>query len=337
MRRALAACATAGCALLLALVLPAFADGQWTGGSYTSWKGFLFYAPMVWPSRDYKLYVPAGLPKDEPAPLVVMLHGCKQDPDAFAAGTRMNQLADRHGFRVLYPRQGALQNVEHCWNWFDAASQRGWGEAAIIAGMVEDVAKRNPVDRHRIYVAGLSAGGAMTSILASCRADLFAAAAVHSGVAYEAATNPWTALAALEDGGSTPPDEAGRDAWKCSGSAARAMPVIVFQGESDTRVRPVNAGRIVGAFAQMNDLADDGKDNDSVKAQPTSARAETVSGQRAYLVREYAYGGKTLIREYRVEGMGHAWSGGDEAQPYNDRLGPDASALIWEFFSQHTR
>lgn len=333
LRRALAA----ALALLPALAAPAFAEGQWSGGSYATWKGFLFYAPMVWPSRDYRLYVPAGLAKDQAAPLVVMLHGCKQDPDAFAAGTRMNRLADRHGFRVLYPRQGALQNFEQCWNWFDAASQRGWGEAAIISGMVEEVAKRHALDRRRIYVAGLSAGGAMTSILASCHADLFAAAAVHSGVAYKAATSPWTALAALENGGSTPPDEAGRDAWECSGSGSRAMPVVVLQGESDARVKPVNAGRIVGAFAQMNDLADDRKDNDSVKSQPTSTRTETVPGGRGYAVREYAYGGRTLIREYRVEGMGHAWSGGDESQPYNDRSGPDASALIWEFFSQHAR
>ncbi|HEX6828136.1 MAG TPA: PHB depolymerase family esterase [Burkholderiales bacterium] len=325
----------AASALLIAFAPPA-PGGEWASGSYATWKGFLFYAPAVWPSRDYKLYVPAGLPKRKAVPLVVMLHGCKQDPDAFAAGTRMNQLADRHGFLVLYPRQGATQNLDRCWNWFDAASQSGWGEAAIIAGMVDDVAAHHPVDRRRIYVAGMSAGGAMTSILASCRADLFAAAAIHSGLAYEAATSPWTALGALESGGGTPPDEAGRDAWKCSGSSGRAMPVIVFQGEADSRVRPVNADRIVAAFAQMNDLADDGKDNDSVQARPASG-SQSVPGGRNYVVREYAAGGRTLIREYRVEGMGHSWSGGDESQPYNDRLGPDASALIWEFFSQHTR
>jgi poly(hydroxyalkanoate) depolymerase family esterase len=323
-------------ALLLGLAPPSPA-GDWGSGSYTSWKGFLFYAPMVWPSRDYRLYLPAGLAKDRPAPLVIMLHGCKQDPDSFAAGTRMNRLADRHGFLVLYPRQGSGHNAQHCWNWFDAASQRGWGEAAIIAGMAEEVARRHPVDRHRVYVAGMSAGGAMASILASCHADLFAAAAIHSGVAYRAATSPWTALSALDQGGGTPPDDAGRDAWKCSGSGRRAMPVIVFQGESDDRVRPVNADRIVGAFAQMNDLADDGRDNDSVNARATAARTEAVPGGRNYLVREYTAAGRTLIREYRVEGMGHAWSGGDESQPYNDRFGPDASALIWEFFSRHTR
>lgn len=323
-------------ALLLAPV-PAAHAGEWAQYSYSTWKGVLFYAPFVWPSRDYRLYVPAGLPGDKPAPLVVMLHGCKQDPESFAAGTRMNQLADRQGFLVLYPHQGRWQNVDRCWNWFDAASQRGWGEAAIVAGMVEDVAGRRPVDRRRVYVAGLSAGGAMTSILASCHAELFAAAAIHSGVAYKAATSPWTALSALEKGGSTAPEEAGLDAWKCSGSGNHAMPVIVFHGDSDDRVRPVNADRIVGAFAQMNDLADDGRDNDSVKAQAASARTESVPGGRSYLVREYAGAGRTLISEYRVQGMGHAWSGGDESQPYNDRFGPDASALIWEFFSQHSR
>ncbi|HEX9181178.1 MAG TPA: PHB depolymerase family esterase, partial [Burkholderiales bacterium] len=274
---------------------------------------------------------------DRPAPLVVMLHGCKQDPESFAAGTRMNRLADRHGFRVLYPRQGRWQNAQHCWNWFDAASQRGWGEAAIIVGMVDAVAKRHSVDRRRVYVAGLSAGGGMAAILASCHAERFAAAAIHSGVSYKAATSPWTAVSALEKGGGTPPAEAGRDAWECSGAGKLAMPVIVFQGESDDRVRPLNADQIVGTFAQMNDLADDGQDNDSVKARASAARSDAVPGGRSYQVREYSAGGRTLIREYRVEGMGHAWSGGDEVQPYNDRFGPDASALIWEFFSQYAR
>jgi poly(hydroxyalkanoate) depolymerase family esterase len=326
---------TAALALLAALASPA-SGGEWKTGSYGSWKGYLFYAPLVWPSRGFQLYVPSSL-SGQAAPLVVMLHGCKQDPEAFAAATRMNRLADHHGFLVLYPRQGARQNIDRCWNWFDAASQQGWGEAAIIAGMVEEVVKHHPVDRRRIYVAGLSAGGAMASILASCYAELFAAAAIHSGVAYKSATSPWSALQALETGGRTPPDMAGRAAWKCAGSGGEAMPVIVFQGESDDRVRPVNADRIVASFAQMNDLADDGQDNDSVSPRPSLERTGTVPGGRSYLVREYIAGGRTLIREYRIEGMGHAWSGGDPSRPYTDRFGPDASALIWEFFSRHTR
>jgi poly(hydroxyalkanoate) depolymerase family esterase len=332
MRRALTACLALGLALGAALA----SAGQWAGGSYTSWKGWLLYAPMAWPSRDYQLYVPASYRMDSPVPLVVMLHGCKQDPDAFAAGTRMNQLADRHGFLVLYPRQDGLSNLDHCWNWFDASSQKGWGEAAIIAGMVQDITKRYSVDKRRVYVAGLSAGGAMTAILASCYADLFAAAAIHSGVEYEAATAPWNALSALSEGGKTPPDTAGRDAYKCSGSKRRPMPVAVFQGEADTRVRPINADQIVRQFAHMNDLADDGRDNGSVKALPTVSNWETVPGGHRYLVRDYRYNGEVLIREYRIEGMGHAWSGGDEAQPYNDKAGPDATGLIWEFFSQHS-
>jgi poly(hydroxyalkanoate) depolymerase family esterase len=333
LRRALSACI----ALIFALGAAPVPAGQWTIGSTTSWKGSLFYAPMVWPSRDYKLYLPASYRAGTPAPLVVMLHGCKQDPDSFAAGTRMNELAERHAFLVLYPKQDGLSNFDHCWNWFDVSSQQGLGEAAIIASMVEEITKTHTIDRHRIYVAGLSAGGAMSAILASCYADLFAAAAIHSGMEYEAASTPWSALTALEEGGKTPPDTAGRDAYKCSGSKRRPMPVVVFQGEADTRVRPINADQIVRQFAQMNDLADDGRDNDSVKAVPTASKQETVPGGHPYRVREYLYNGTTLIKEYRIEGMGHAWSGGNEAEPYNDRAGPDATGLIWEFFSQHTR
>ncbi len=333
LRRALGA----ALALLLALSTPLVAAGQWSGGNYRTWSGFLLYAPWIWPSRDYRLYLPDGLDPGIARPLLVLLHGCKQDPEGFAAGSRMNALADREGFLVLYPRQDAASNIERCWNWFDGFTQNRLGEAAIIMGMVDEVAKRYPVDQHRIYVAGLSAGGAMAAILASCYADVFAAAAIHSGVAYKAATAPWNALAALEAGSRTAPEAAGRDAWKCSNSTQRPMPVIVFQGDADERVRPINADQVVRQFAQMGDLADDGQDNDSVKAAPTATTREQQPGGHAYTVREYRYGGTMLLLEYRIQGMAHAWSGGDEAQPYNDAAGPDATELMWRFFTQHSR
>lgn len=324
-------------ALLLSIFAPPALAGQWNPGRYSTWSGFLLYTPWVWPSRDYRLYVPDNLAPGSPRPLVVMLHGCKQEPDDFAAGTRMNALADREGFLVLYPKQDAASNIDRCWNWFDSFSQNRLGEAAIIMGMVEEVAGEYPVDRRRIYVAGLSAGGAMAAVLASCYADVFAAAAVHSGVAYKAATAPWEALSALEKGSRTAPDTGGRDAWKCSKSTRRPIPVAIFQGEADERVRPVNADHLVRQFAQMGDLADDGRDNDSVKAAPTATTLEQQPQGHAYLLREYRYGGKMMIQEIRVQGMGHAWSGGDDAKPYNDAAGPDATQLMWRFFIQHSR
>lgn len=333
MRRALGAAV----ALLLALSAPLATSGQWSSGNYATWSGFLLYAPWVWPSRDYRLYVPDNLPAGRGRPLVVMLHGCKQDPEAFAAGTRMNALADREGFLVLYPKQDRASNIDRCWNWFDSFSQKRLGEAAIIMGMVQEVREARAVDPRRIYVAGLSAGGAMAAILASCYADVFAAAAIHSGVAYEAATAPWEALAVLEKGSRTDADTAGSDAWKCSNSTKRPMPVIVFQGEADERVRPVNADQLVRQFAQLGDLADDGRDNDTIRATPVATTAEQKPGGYAYVVRDYAFAGTTLIREYRVRDLGHAWSGGNSAEPYNDPAGPDATELMWQFFARHAR
>ena len=153
---------------------------------------------MVPKSRDYRLYVPRGYVKGKPMPLVVMLHGCKQDPESFAAGTRMNRLADEYGFLVLYPRQSVLANGYSCWNWFDPSTQTRGGEAAIVMAMVDDVRARYSVDAERIYVAGISAGGAFAAILASCYADVFAAAAVHSGFPYGVADNPIAGLRVME-------------------------------------------------------------------------------------------------------------------------------------------
>lgn len=328
------------CFFTLALTIAAGAaeSGQWLSGTHYTWSGFLATAPWILPSRDYRLYIPSAYRQGQSIPLVVMLHGCKQNPENFAAGTRMNELAEKKHFLVLYPRQDIYSNIDHCWNWFDYLDQRGLGEAAIITGMVEKIGKTYSVDRRRIYVAGLSAGAAMTAILASCYSNLFAAAAIHSGVEYEAATVPWEAATALTRGGFTPPDTAGKDAYRCSGSAQRPMPVVVFHGDADQRVAPVNAEQIVRQFAQMNDYADDGKDNGTVKSIPTAVTPGQVPNGRSYTVKEYRYGEKLLLQEYRVHGMGHAWSGGDDKQePHNDPLGPDASALIWEFFSQHSR
>lgn len=296
----------------------------------------MFYAPWVPPQRDYQLYVPSGYQAGKTSPLVVMLHGCKEDPQVFADGTRMNRLAETHGFLVLYPRQDATSNPDRCWNWFDPFNQRrNMGEAAIIAGMVESVKQSYGVDRNRVYVAGMSAGGAMTSIMASCYADVFAAAAVHSGVEYKAATSPWSARSALEQKGKTEPAVAGYDAYKCSGSSRRLMPVLVIHGKADTRVNVQNADQIVEQFAQMSDYADDGEDNDTIRGAPTQTITENPHGGHSYTVMSYQYGGRLLLQKYIVNDLGHAWSGGDAKFPYNDPKGPDAGRIIWDFFSKH--
>ena len=315
--------------------------------SIASPDGGLAYNWVVSNSRDYRLYVPKGYVKGRALPLVVMLHGCKQDPESFAAGTRMNRLADEYGFLVLYPRQSMLANGYSCWNWFDPRTQARGGEAAIVMAMVDDVVRRYSVDADRIYVAGISAGGAFAAILATCYADVFAAAAVHSGIPYAAADNPIAGMRVLERAYPYDAEKSGKAAFDCRGSGRRAMPILVIQGSVDEKVLPKASGDIIKQFAQVDDFCDDGQDNDSVAATRLvkDAVAAQPGGQQAYEVSTFTREGKPMLQEVLVTGLGHAWSGGDDGRakpgdavkyPYNDPQGPDASRMMWRFFAQHT-
>ena len=250
----------------------------------------------------------------------------------------MNELAEQKNFLVLYPQQGITSNADQCWNWFDGATQHKRGEAAIISGIVDKVESKYSIDAHRVYVAGLSAGAGMASILASCYSDVFAAAAIHSGPEYEAADYS-NAASVLTTAKTTRPAKAGHDAYLCSDSAHRLMPVIVFHGGSDQRVIPKHAEQVIQQFAQMNDYADDGVNNNSVRAIETSRTDNQPTGHYPYTVYDYHYDGQLLLQKYLIAGMAHKWSGG---QPVNgddhyDPLGPDATSLIWAFFEAHGR
>jgi poly(hydroxyalkanoate) depolymerase family esterase len=258
-------------------------------------------------ARDYKLFVPAGADGDS-RPLVVMLHGCTQDPDDFARGTRMNELARSQGFLVLYPAQSRRGNAQGCWNWFKHNHQaRGRGEPGILAGMVRAVGARHGADPRRVYVAGLSAGGAMAAILGEAYPELFAAVGVHSGLAAGAATDMPSAFAAMN--GSAPP-------MRAKAGTAGGPPTIVFHGDADTTVKLVNADRVA-------------------QAAGASRGGEAVRGTRngrAFTQRVFA-GGR--IEQWTVHGAGHAWSGGSPSGSYADPQGPDASAEMLRFFLAH--
>jgi poly(hydroxyalkanoate) depolymerase family esterase len=344
--RAAIVCAGALMLSALAVDAPAADAGAFLPEvSIASPAGGLAYNWIASKSRDYRLYVPASYVKGRPAPLLVMLHGCKQDPESFAAGTRMNRLADEYGFLVLYPRQSALANGYSCWNWFDPRTQSRGGEAAIVMAMVDDVVARYSIDADRIYVAGMSAGGAFAAILGSCYADVFAAAAVHSGFPYGVADNPIAGLRVMEKAYAYDAEKSGQAAFDCRGGGRRTMPLLVIQGAEDDKVLPKAAGDVIKQFAQVDDLCDDGQDNDSVSA--TRLAKDTVAaapGTHAYTVSTYSRAGKPLLQEVLVTGLGHAWSGGEDGRekpgdrakyPYNDPQGPDASRMMWGFFSQH--
>ena len=282
--------------------------------------------------RRYKLYVPADKPAG-PVPLVVMLHGCKQDPDDFAAGTRMNLHADEQTMLVLYPAQARSANSYACWNWFGKHDQhRGEGEPSLIAGMVLEVLARHPVDPRRVYVAGLSAGGAMAATLAHTYPDLFAAAGIHSGLPYGAAQDAITALGVMKRGLSGPlPTPRPRAGDKRNG-VKNGVPVIVFHGDHDKVVHPLNGERVVEQ-ALLSARGATARDS----GHPT-ARAGRVPGGHAYTHTDYTNrAGQVHVEHLVVQGSGHAWSGGDKAGSFTDPLGPDASAEMLRFFLEHPK
>lgn len=288
-------------------------------------------------ARAYKLWVPARYNGKTPLPLVVMLHGCTQDPADFAAGTQMNQLADEQSFLVAYPDQPRTANANKCWNWFQPEDQqRGAGEPALLARVVQSVQATHRVKATRVYVAGLSAGAAMAVVLGATYPDVFAAVGVSAGLEYRAGTDLASALNAQLLGGPDP-EAQGAAAHDAMGGAKSGVPVIVFHGSADTTVAPVNAEQVIRQWAQTNDLVDDALDNDSVTAAATSVEAGQVPGGRAYTRTTYQdASGRALLEGWLVQDMRHAWSGGSGAGTYTDPLGPNASREMWRFFGQWT-
>lgn len=281
--------------------------------------------------RRFRLYIPGGLEPDQPAPLVVMLHGCTQGPDDFARGTRMNSLADEHGFLVAYPEQTTAAQPQKCWNWYDPAHQnRGAGEPALIAGITRQIMTEHRVDARRVYLAGVSAGGAMAVLTAVGYPELYAALASHSGTEFRAASGVAGALAAMQTGGPDPRQQ-GEAAFRAMGEQARRVPLIVFHGAADPVVRPVNAEQTVAQWRRTLDLA-------GAELRPADAVAPDSAGGRA--VRRAVYrdvAGAELLESWLVDGLGHAWSGGSPDGSYTDPAGPDASWEIVRFFLEHPR
>lgn len=263
--------------------------------------------------RSYKLYVPPNA-GEQPLPLVVMLHGCTQDADDFAAGTAMNDAARAQGFYVLYPTQSQQANPQKCWNWFKHNhQQKGRGEPAILAGMTRSVMEQHAIDPKRVYVAGLSAGGAMAAILAGQYPELYAAAGVHSGLAAGVASDLSSALSAMKGTG-----------VRAAMPTGTGAPTIVFHGDRDATVHPSNARAVAEATA-------------GAKARVETSRVPGAGTRRSASRHVYRNAAGDVMAEYwEIHGAGHAWAGGSQRGSYTDCAGPDATGEMVRFFFERT-
>ena len=268
-------------------------------------------------SRRYKLYIPAHMPAGR-RPLVVMLHGCTQNPDDFAVGTGMNALAEEAGCLVLYPEQDARANRSHCWNWFEPGHQaRDAGEPAIIAGMTRQVMREYDADPSQVFVAGMSAGGAMAAVLGAEYPELFAAIGVHSGLPAGSARDMISGLQAMKKPGR------GR-------SLREAVPVIVFHGDADHVVNAANGEAVLRQFVGAHA---------GLRAAPlrASQAGSDEGGRRSTRHTWRDQEGRTMAEHWIVHGAGHMWAGGNPAGSHTDALGPCASREMLRFFLKESR
>ena len=265
-------------------------------------------------ARRYRLYRPPGLRHGETVPLLVMLHGCRQDAKGFAASTRMNRIANREHFLVLYPEQDRISHAQGCWNWYDTKSGRAYGEASLIMTAVDQVCLLYPVDRARIAVAGLSAGASMAGLLASRYADRFKAVVMHSGVPPGTAHSTLTAIGAMRGRRASTPLAAAQ-----LGGTQALPPLLVIQGGSDALVSAAN-GRAAAALW-----------GDARGAHESKSRIVKRGKRYAMTVSDFKCSGRTVATLVAIEQLGHAWSGGAHGIAFSDAAGPDASRMVWTF------
>ena len=267
-------------------------------------------------SRTYKLFIPSSYQQGQPLPLVVMLHGCTQSPDDFAAGTRMNFIAEEQNCLVVYPAQPSSANPSKCWNWFRAADQRrDEGEPSLIAGITHRVMQEYSVDPKRVFIAGLSAGGAAAAVMGATYIDLYAAVGIHSGLAYGAASDMPSAFAAMRQRG-----KGGRETV----AGGPMIPTIIFHGDRDTTVHPDNGAQVVEHAIG------------ATKTRKKMHRGQIPGGHR-YTRMTHTDGDREILEHWIVHGAGHAWSGGSPAGSYTDGGGPDATKEMLRFFLEHPK
>ena len=286
------------------------ARGEFTEGTFAGTVG----------ARHYKLFVPATPEPRGGRALVVMLHGCTQDASDIARGTRLNERAAALNWLVLYPEQPASANAQKCWNWYDGAhQQRDAGEPALLASLIVDVAKQQHADEKRIFVGGISAGGAMAINLVVAYPELFAAAAAHSAIPYRAATGVMAALATMKNGPQTVPE-----------LPSTTVPLLVIHGERDAVVHPRNGDQLA---EQWRLAIEHGRTPAPLVRRVEESRSADGRAYRRVLYENAA--GVPLVETCVISDLGHAWSGGSRDGTFTDERGPDATTLMLDFFARH--
>jgi poly(hydroxyalkanoate) depolymerase family esterase len=280
--------------------------------------------------RSFDIYLPSGLRRRSRVPMVLLLHGCTQTPAEFADATRFSTVADRNGFILVLPQQEQRHHLKRCWRWYETLHQlRGSGEPAMLAAITRQVAaedNRWRVDPLRIYVAGLSAGGAMALIMAAVYPDLFAAAGVHSAPAYRSATHGGLAMSAMAARTTVPPP---------APDAAAMAPMLIIQGTADEVVAPLNGDRIADQWLAFRAAATAGDTDLGRVVRTRTDRGRTTDGRRYTRVRWYAVRRSRVLEYWLIQRLGHAWSGGRPGGSYSDPVGPRAATLMWSFFRSH--
>lgn len=295
------------------------APGRFIAGSHTNAAG----------TRSYKLYIPTAYTGEagQSLPLVVMLHGCTQNPDDFAAGTKMNALAEATPCLVVYPAQVQSANSSKCWNWFNAVDQkRDQGEPSIIAGITRDVIDTYHVDQRQVYIAGLSAGGAMAAIMGATYPDLYAAVGIHSGLPYASAHDLPSALAAMKSG------MAGSAGGAQNSARLKGIPIIVFHGDKDQTVHPRNGVQVMAQSLAHADTGA-GKSAASARSRAKVQRGQVPDGHAYTRTIHHDEDDVAVGEHWLVHGAAHAWSGGSQRGSYTDGKGPDATHEMMRFFS----
>jgi poly(hydroxyalkanoate) depolymerase family esterase len=275
---------------------------------------------------SYALYLPPGAALEH-MPLVVMLHGCKQNADDFAQGTRINLLADRYGFAVLYPEQSKHEHAHRCWRWYDDSSAGGGGEAASVVSLVKAVVTQHGLDPERVYIAGMSAGAGLAALLAVRYPEVFAAVGLHSGVVFGEARSAVGAMDVMRRGSRTDPVtlvDAALDVRAYPG-----MPAVIVHGELDSVVTSRNAEQLTRQFLRLNGFIDAAGERRAGEARQEKLHDGVVS--------DYIKNGRRVVKTCIVRGLGHSWAGGDDTVAFHSAKGPDSAAVMWEFFKHQRR